>query len=196
MVPEDLPKLVIAVETETVQAVVGLVGAAIEAANPNTPEHAEAARGILVDIQKLKNRIEKERKLAQAPFKNISDRIMEAAKGATAPLEQAQGLVKQGLEQYLRHQLEAAAHQQQQIAAAHALAPPEGRQTPTLAVIPPPQRIAALSTYEVWDINITDEAQVPRQYLTVDMEKVLGAVKMGAQIPGVSAAKITKVAAR
>lgn len=197
-VPEDLPKLVIAVETTTVTEIVALVGRAITPAcvSPTTPEQAEQGRAVLIDIQKLKNLIEKNRKAAQAPFKHINDQIMEAAKGALQPLEQAQSLVKSGIEAFIQATIAANAAQQQAIAHAQMQPAPEGRQTPTLAVITPQARPAAVSTYEAWEVEITDETLIPRMYLMPNTSAIHEACKMGAVIPGVSAKKVTRVAAR
>lgn len=54
--------------------------------------------------------------------------------------------------------------------------------------VPPPEAPSGISTREVWRFEVTDPAQVPREYMSVDERKigaVVRALKNQAGIPGV-----------
>jgi len=194
--PENLPKAVLAVEAATVTQVVALVQQAIGLGQPTTPEQAEQARGILVQIQKLKNQVEKDRKATQAPFKDITDRIMEVAKTVVSPLERAQHVLKTGLEHYIVEEQKAAAARQAEIIKAQAAPIPEGRQTPALPVMVPAQRVAAVATYTHTEVVIDNPDLVPREFCSPDMVKIRAHLQMGGKIPGISVVSSPRIAAR
>ena len=59
---------------------------------------------------------------------------------------------------------------------------------PRMVVTPPPVRLEGIQRREVWHFDVIDVAAVPREYLTVDQQKLgagVRALKGTTQIPGV-----------
>lgn len=181
----DIPRDVVVIRPDAVKALTATVSAALDHLSPTTPEAVEEARGHLVLLQKMKTKIEQERKLAAAPFKEVIDRINEIAKPWTNLIEEVQAKLKDGMARFLEAQererqkrIEEAANEPEKALTVGGLATPQ------------------VSTYEHTEVVIVDEAKLPREYLMPDMQKIRQAALAGTQIPGVEVRKTRKIAAR
>lgn len=187
-----------------------------------TQTDAEQGGRMLLEIKAL-------RKQVDASFDPIIETAHTAHKTAltqkkqhTAPLDEAEGIIKRGMAAYATEQqriqqeeqkrLEELARkeaEEKQNAAAEA-AWDAGWQEEAVAtleappvvipkVAPPPPKIAGAVTRKVWKYRIVNEAAIPREYLMVDESKirrVVTAMAGATNIPGVQAFEEIGIAVR
>lgn len=181
----DLPSDVIVLKQEAVAALTAALSTALDHVAPQTPEEVEVARNHLVALQKMKTRIEQERKLAAAPFKDVVERINEVAKPWTSLIDEVQAKLKDGIAKFLEAQ-----ERERQRRLEEAATRPE--KALTVGGLATPQ----VSTYEHVEVVVVDESKLPREYLMPDMQKIRQAALAGTEIPGVEVRKTRKIAAR
>lgn len=182
----QLPSQVIVIKQQVSMMITHAVGRAIERIRPTTAEEVEAAREALVELQKIKTKLDSERKQVAKPFRDVVDQINDVARPWIDLVDEVQQKLKNGIAEFLQKQ------EQERQARLR-----EAEQNPEKALVVGGLDSPAVSTYEYTEIEVVDEAAVPREYCSPDMAKLRAAVNAGAtEIPGVRIQKVRRIAAR
>lgn len=160
-----------------------------------TEDEYQEAGAVLREIQSRIKTVEERRKEWVDPLNKTVKSINGFFKPVVNEWESLVGDLKKAMADYqLRKQEEArkALEAAAQIAAeGNAIgATPEAQQYQALVAqgSAPPPKVDGISTRENWKFRITNEALVPREFLSVDERKVAAAVKLtkgNTQIPGI-----------
>lgn len=179
------------------------------------------AGGWLKSIKGLLGKIEAARTRITQPMNQALRAVNEQAREQSAPLLSAETRIKRAMSAYTTEQDrlrreeqrkadEWARKQQQALEERAAKAAASGKaekaqelQHRANTVVAPviqrePPKVSGIATREVWKFEITDTAQVPREYLMVDetrIRKVVQALKGDARIPGVRVYSEKQIAA-
>jgi hypothetical protein len=172
----------------------------------------DLVRAITADAQALLRQVETQRKIAQAPFSAVVDKIMAAAKPITMRLEEvkAEGKLQMAeavaardrqlaAEEAARRAVEQAelAKRAAEAAAAAQAGLPTAPARPTPALVPmsiTPALEAPLTARK--EVQFLDLSLIPREWLVPDYPRIRAAVLAGAVIPGVVLATVRGIAAR
>ena len=134
--------------------------------------------------------------------RQFTDRLEAAERGLKAKLAEYQHRLE-----LLRREAERAAQERARALEAELKAEAEahGVEAPQvpMPVLPKPETVVRTDegmtayTRKVWTFAVVDEAQVPREYLSLDRQKVLGAIRAGVrEIPGLRIYEETQVSIR
>lgn len=169
----------------------------------NDDVSAGEATNLLSFIATAKKKLEERRKFFVKPLNDQVKKVNDFFKGYNAPLDKAdktlRGKVLAYRQEVQRKQREEqdrlrilAAKEQERL---EKKAEKKGEPVPAPIIVPaaPPQEstikaaMGSATAKLIWTFDITDAAQVPREYLVVDPMKIRAAVKMGTrEIPGVN----------
>ncbi len=192
------PKDVIVVPDVVTEQVSTHVNRAVDLleAGVETATAAEMAQLTLVDLQRLKTRINRATKDACAPFQDVIAAIKGAAENVTGPIDEAQGYLKEAIAAQVQRAKDSAALVVVAATEAQEVAAPVGRLTPIIPRGITVERAPEVSTYEHREVLVTNADLIPREYLTVDMPKLRKAVLAGISVPGAALHVEHRVAAR
>jgi hypothetical protein len=193
--------------TAEAQSLVALAGSYAVA---NAEEYAAAGED-LKRVKGAKDRLERLRKSMTQPIDAAKKAIMDFFRGPSDQLDRAESQIKRSMIAFSNEQdrlrreeqaraeesarkerlrLEAQANKAEASGKVEKAAALQQRAATVVAPVieRTPPKVIGVSTREVWKFEVTDPAQVPREYLTVDESKirrVVGALKGDTKIAGV-----------
>lgn len=141
----------------------------------HTPEDFAFAGGVLKTVKARWKELEEKRTSVTGPINQALRQINDWFRPVQKPLKDAEELLKARIGTYEITQ--AAAREEAMLAAASAAA--EGDQAKALehvSEIVPTAIVPGVAIKAVWAFEITNEAEVPREYLSVDPKKIQASI--------------------
>ena len=179
-----------------------------------TDEQSLAVAGDMLGyVAGVRKRIEALRTSLVKPLNDHVRRINDLFKGYSAPLDRADAALRAKITAYhaeqerlrreeaerLRKLAEKEQARLERAAAKKGIPAPPPIPVPTPAAVPKTMtgEYGSMTTRKEWRFDITDEAQVPRQYLVVDEARIRAAIRAGIrEIPGVRIYQVEIVSVR
>lgn len=154
-------------------------------------EEMALASEMIKDVKRFFKEIDAERQEYTKPLNEMLGEVNGLYQPVLKKLTSIEAALKVAVGNYTRVQQE---QQRALLAAAAAEAAAQKTREQAEAVVQqalqvaqaaPPMKVGGVSVTEVWDFELVDTEQVPRQYLAVDATKVKAAIKAGVRdIPG------------
>lgn len=167
-----------------------------------TADTLDDAANALASIARLKKGIEERRVSWVKPLNDTVKKVNDWFKSVAAPLESADKLLRGKIQTYQAEEARRRREEEERLrklaekehAKQVAKAERKGEEPPPpppTVVVPGPattirSSAGTVSTTKVWDFEIVDESQIPREFLMVDTTKIRKVVQAGLRnIPGV-----------
>lgn len=189
----------------------------------NSNEDYARAGQLLLTIKGIRKKIEETFKPIKQKMDVAKKEVLDQEKAADAPLAKAEAIIKPRIAQWNAEQerirkeeedrqraIAQAAEEERRLQEA-ILAEQSGHKEEAEAIIETPiqaapvvipkttPKVAGISFTKQWKFRIVDEAKIPRQYLSVDEQKigaVVRALKDSTNIPGVEIYSVDSVSSR
>jgi len=150
-----------------------------------TVEQEGDAYHILTKIKNTLKAIEDKRKTITQPLNESLKATNNMFKELSEPFKEADGIIRDKILTFREEQEELAEKKRAKQEAIQASHEARGHQTHDLVEIEP-EVAAETKTVKRWVFDVVSESKVPRDYLTIDIQKIRQAVRDGIrEIPGV-----------
>jgi len=149
-----------------------------------TQEQADIAAELLNDVKRRRQALEAAQRRLLEPMREAEARVRDLFRPALEAAGEADKLWRGKILESNRRRAEEASR----ALAEASRAAREGDQAAAAAAMAraqPVERVAGATIRRVWKYRVTDEVQVPRDYLTIDTAKLQRAAKDHPEVPGV-----------
>lgn len=165
-----------------------------------TQDQYEDAEVALSRITKISNDAEKKRKEFSKPFSDFAKQIKAMSDDARSLLESEKQRIKDAMKQYIiKKEEEAQKKLEEEAKAATSESPFAQHIQPPAETPSAPVGGSMSSARKVWQFEIVDESQIPREYLMVDQVKIRKYIQNNkgmSDIPGIKVFEDTRVQSR